>query len=67
MINLLNIILGVFGYILLGYIINLINIFPKKYLYYFDFTGFNILLPLALIAYFWHKKVILLFLYLKIV
>lgn len=53
MINLLNIILGVFGYILLGYIINLINIFPKKYLYYFDFTGFNILLPLALIAYFW--------------
>ena len=53
MINLLNIILGVFGYILLGYIINLINIFPKKYLNYFDFTGFNILLTLALIAYFW--------------
>ena len=25
----------------------------KKYIDYFDFTGFNILLPLALIIYFW--------------
>ena len=53
MIELFNIVSGVFGYIVVGYIINKLNLLPKKYINYFDFTGFNILLPLALIIYFW--------------
>ena len=53
MIELFNIVLGVFGYIIFGYIANKLKLVPKKYINYFDFTGFNILLPLALIVYFW--------------
>ena len=53
MIELFNIVAGVFGYIIFGYIINKLKLLPKKYIYYFDFIGFNILLPLALIVYFW--------------
>ena len=53
MIDLLNIITGVFGYIAIGYVINKINIFSKKITLYFDLLCFNILLPLALICYFW--------------
>ena len=53
MIDLFNIVSSVFGYIIFGYIINKLKLFPKKYINYFDFTGFNILLPLALIVYFW--------------
>ena len=53
MIELLKIIAGVFGYITIGYIINKINIFPKKLTGYFDLLCFNVLLPLALICYFW--------------
>ena len=53
MIDLLNIIAGVFGYILLGYVINKLKLLPKKFINYFDYTGFNIFLPLALIVYFW--------------
>ena len=53
MIELFNIVAGVFGYIIFGYIINKLKLLPKKYVYYFDFIGFNILLPLALVAYFW--------------
>ena len=53
MIDLLNIVSSVFGYILFGYFVNKLQILPKKYIDYFDFTGFNILLPLALIIYFW--------------
>ena len=53
MIELFNIVAGVFGYIIFGYIINKLKLLPKKYVYYFDFIGFNILLPLALIVYFW--------------
>ena len=53
MIELLKIIAGVFGYITIGYIINKINIFPKKLTEYFDLLCFNVLLPLALICYFW--------------
>ena len=53
MIELFNIVAGVFGYIIFGYIINKLKLLPKKYINYFDFTGFNILLPLALIVYFW--------------
>jgi len=53
MIDLLNIVSSVFGYILFGFFVNKLRILPKKYIDYFDFTGFNILLPLALIIYFW--------------
>ena len=53
MIDLLNIVSSVFGYILFGFFLNKLQILPKKYIDYFDFTGFNILLPLALIIYFW--------------
>ena len=53
MIDLLNIVMGVFGYILFGYFVNKFQLLPKKYIIYFDFTGFNIFLPLALIVYFW--------------
>ena len=53
MIELFNIVASVFGYILFGYLVNKLKLLPKKYISYFDFTGFNILLPLALIAYFW--------------
>ena len=53
MIDLLNIVSSVFGYILFGFFVNKLQILPKKYMDYFDFTGFNILLPLALIIYFW--------------
>ena len=53
MIELFNIVASVFGYIIFGYIINKLKLLPKKYINYFDFTGFNILLPLALIVYFW--------------
>ena len=53
MIDLLSIVSSVFGYILFGFFVNKLQILPKKYIDYFDFTGFNILLPLALIIYFW--------------
>ncbi len=53
MIELINIIFEVFGYIGIGYLINKINIFPKKFIYYFDLLCFNFFLPLALISYFW--------------
>ena len=53
MIELFNIILGVFGYIILGYFINKLKLLPKKLINYFDYIGFNIFLPLALIIYFW--------------
>ena len=46
----------VFIFVLIGYIIKKINIFPKKIINWFDFTSFNILLPLALVAYFWQIK-----------
>ena len=53
MIDLISIIAGVFGYIGAGYIINKTNIFSKRITEYFDLLCFNILLPLALISYFW--------------
>ena len=48
MIELFNIVASVFGYIIFGYLVNKGKLLPKKYINYFDFTGFNILLPLAL-------------------
>ena len=47
------VVLGVFGYIVIGYAIGKLKIFPNYLIRWFDFTSFNILLPLALIAFFW--------------
>ena len=47
------VVLGVFGYIIIGYAIGKLKIFPNYLIRWFDFTSFNILLPLALIAFFW--------------
>ncbi len=51
--NLFEIIFSVFGFVILGYIIKKSNLFPLKVIKFFDFISFNILLPLALITYFW--------------
>jgi len=51
--NLIEIIFGVFGYVIIGYITRKINIIPNYLIKSFDFISFNILLPLALVAYFW--------------
>ncbi len=48
-----EIIFSVFGYVLVGYLIKKLNIVPNRFIKWFDFTSFNILLPLALVAYFW--------------
>ncbi len=47
------VVLEVFGYIVIGYAIGKLKIFPNYLIRWFDFTCFNILLPLALIAFFW--------------
>ena len=39
MIDLLNIVSSVFGYILFGFFVNKLQILPKKYIDYFDFTN----------------------------
>ena len=51
--DLFEIIIGVFGYVIVGYIIKKINIIPNHIIKWFDFISFNILLPLALVTYFW--------------
>jgi len=51
--ELIEIIFSVFGYVIAGYIIRKINIIPDRLIKWFDFISFNILLPLALVAYFW--------------
>ena len=53
MTDLFVIILNVFGYVIAGYIIRKINIIPDRIVKWFDFSSFNILLPLALVTYFW--------------
>ena len=56
MISLFYTVSGVFGYILLGYIIRKLNFFSNKIIKIFDFISFNILLPIALIVNFWTIK-----------
>ncbi len=72
MTSLLSVVLGVFSYIIIGYIIkklndviyNLIfaffgagiNIIPNTIIKKFDYLSFNILLPIALIVNFWLIK-----------
>ncbi|MBT4646600.1 MAG: hypothetical protein HOC10_08840, partial [Pelagibacteraceae bacterium] len=54
--NLTYIIFSVFGYVIIGFIIKKLNILSNKISDKFDYLSFNILLPLALIAYFWQIK-----------
>ena len=51
--SLITTIIGVFGYIIIGYVIRKLNFLPIKIINIFDFTSFNILLPLALVVNFW--------------
>ena len=53
MINLLSAVVGVFIYIIIGYIIKKLNILPHTITKIFDYLSFNILLPIALITNFW--------------
>ena len=54
--SLFSTIFGVFGYIILGFIIKKINIIPNEIIKRFNFICFNILLPIALINNFWKIK-----------
>jgi len=51
--SIIEIIFSVFVYVIIGYIIRKINIIPNRLIKGFDFISFNILLPIALVAYFW--------------
>ena len=53
MTNLLYAVVGVFIYIIIGYIIKKLNILPHSITKIFDYLSFNILLPIALITNFW--------------
>ena len=53
MTNLLSAVASVFIYIIIGYIIKKLNIFPHTITKIFDYLSFNILLPIALITNFW--------------
>ena len=56
MTSLFSTVLGVFGYIILGFIFNKTNFITSKFLKKFNFISFNILLPIALISNFWKIK-----------
>ena len=51
--SLISAILGVFGYIIIGFIIKKLNFISKNLEYKYNFISFNILLPIALISNFW--------------
>ena len=53
MISLLSTIIGVFGYILTGFVIKKINFIPDQFSKIYNYVSFNVLLPLALITNFW--------------
>ncbi len=53
MINLLEIILSVYGFVIIGYLIKKSSIIPNIYVNFFNNFSFNFLLPIALIIYFW--------------
>ncbi len=56
MTSLLSVVLGVFSYIIIGYIIKKLNIIPNAVTKKFDYLSFNVLLPIALIVNFWLIK-----------
>ena len=51
--SVLTTMMGVFGYVLAGYIVKKINVVPSKIEKIFSSISFNVLLPLALIVNFW--------------
>ena len=51
--SVISTILGVFGYVLIGYILKKIRIVPDKIEKIFTSISFNVLLPIALITNFW--------------
>ena len=51
--NLIYVIFSVFGYVIIGYVIKKFLNVSEKITNKFDYLSFNILLPLALITYFW--------------
>ena len=51
--NLFFAVIGVFGYIIIGYFIKKLNIIPNLIEKNFNLISFNILLPIALITNFW--------------
>ena len=51
--SLIYIIFSVFGYVILGFVIKKFTNLSEKITSKFDYLSFNILLPLALITYFW--------------
>ena len=51
--NVFSTILGVFGYVLIGYILKKFQFIPRKFEQIFTSISFNVLLPLALITNFW--------------
>ena len=53
MTSLISTIIGVFGYIFIGFVIKKINIIPKQFFKIFNYVSFNVLLPFALITNFW--------------
>lgn len=57
MISLLTIIIGVFGYIILGYLVKKSNIISNNFFKYYNFLCFNLLLPIALITNFWNTDI----------
>ena len=51
--SLIYIIFSVFGYVILGFIIKKYQFLSNKITTIFDYISFNILLPIALVTYFW--------------
>ena len=51
--SVLSTIFGVFGYVLIGYILKKTRIIPSNVERLFALLSFNVLLPIALIANFW--------------
>ena len=54
--SLIYIIFSVFGYVIIGFIIKKYQFLSDKITAAIDYLSFNILLPIALITYFWHIK-----------
>ena len=53
MTSLFSTIIGVFGYIFIGFVIKKFNIIPDQFSKIYNYVSFNVLLPLALITNFW--------------
>ena len=51
--SLISTIIGVFGYIFLGFLLKKIDIIPEKIFKYYNSISFNFLLPIALLTNFW--------------